>query len=1137
MIAYQPDIVGVGRMFLVALEVPTDAPEIKVTVPDCVEMFDRTRLPAQTDIRKYYFRSLKPAKSATIKFVHPAGELTVSVEIWSFDDLRQYRKLKGLQLPRRWPLGEPLPELKQGQTMTTEAQKSRARGQAPRGKLWLGYTDEQIWEMQPDSTIPRWHWVNIQRGCPVHGKDIYSKGAFYPWLDENNNSIRTYGRASLPYTWKIKCPIDGARYPSNDFANGDMTSGDFPDDGFGGACEHNGHRYGFIAETCQAYCHKMLAVAPQCADSYLATGDVAYVHKALVAFSRLAVEWAYLATMTQHRHRNNRGQVERLGPAPFSEGPCLSGSGFTVYCIDQPQYQWQHAEAYDKIFPAIEQDREIIAFLQSKGFDVKTHEDVRRFIEENLFAVWMQGAMDLATRSNEPYHQLGLARMAEALNYERGHEFMDWLYDGEGKMRFFVTNTFFRDGSPYESSGGYNGMHVTAIGPIVESIDRLRELRPDVYPAEKYPDVSKSRRYHNVFDFSMNTVNIDRTYPRVGDDGGHPQYRKRPKRTWQNGGVRAFEHAYCIFRDPKFAWALANTPGWKPSLAFPFTREEIETEAAKWPDDWNDRGCLQDGYGLAMLRSGEGVHKRALWMMYGRARGHVHDDIMHIGLDAYESEILGHLGYPRNWNHWTKNWITQIQARQMPPVNITATAQLFADAGPVHVCEALARGFRDRVNNGEGYELLEDDWQRRMLAIVDVSDDEFYCIDFYRISGGRDHWWTFHAQEGNFTTSGLKLEKQPGGTLAGPDVPYGDDAWLKGQGCRRSNYGWSGPMFGFPHLYNVERARPEGVWHADWALKNSDGLHLRLTVPSAEGVEVAICDGKSPAGASPYEMKWVLMHKHGDAPVTTQIASVMELYRSQPLIKSVRPLAVSGDDEADLGAYGCVVELAKGRTDTIFAAADGSVLRKAEGGFEFAGRFGLYSQEHGAPARLALIGGTQLTRNGIGITLDSPEYRATITAVERDAEVITVSPPPPSLDAMVGQYIFITNPLRRIAYKVLAAEPADAGAKLRLELDSRIGTGKVTGHRDHRVSSATPFALRGFRYYHGARLVNAARTAEYRLNGVHGDAFIDPAAHADATADRLEAEFPLGTWFDVYDYGAGDEVVWPHAAAVSEVHR
>ena len=73
----------------------------------------------------------------------------------------------------------------------------------------------------------------------------------------------------------------------------------------------------------------------------------------------------------------------------------------------------------------------------------------------------------------------------------------------------------------------------------------------------------------------MDTVTIDRSYPGVGDDGGLTasrstrNCRNAPGRT---ASAAAFEHAYRTFRDPKFAWALAQDPSWQPSADFPFTR-------------------------------------------------------------------------------------------------------------------------------------------------------------------------------------------------------------------------------------------------------------------------------------------------------------------------------------------------------------------------------------------------------------------------------------------------------------------------------------------------------------------------------------------------------------------------------------
>lgn len=1123
-VAYAPDVLGVDRLFMVAIKAPPDAPKIDVQVPPQVKLLDQTPLPTKADVRRYYFRTQQPGKDIKIVFAHPDGPLTVSVEIWSLADLQAFRKLKDVQLPRRWPLGETLPELKDAQTLTTQAQKEAARKGGGGAEAWLNTPDDDIWNMQPDTTIPRWHWVNVQFGCPVHGTEIYQKQAYYPWIKDS----------SFPYKWKIECPVGHELYPSNDIGKDDFTSGPFPDDGVGGGfVGPNGQHYGFLAELCQLYCHRMLQVAPPCAQSYLATGDVRYVHKALVALSRLAVEYAYLATMTQHRHRNSQSQVDRFGQGRFDEGPILGATGLTVYSIDQPGYQVSHAEAYDKIFDAIDKDPEIVPYLQNKGIDVKTGEDVRRFIEENLMATWMQGAMDGATQSNEPFSQWGLAKMAEMLNYRRGNEFFDWLYDRGGKMRIFVPNDYFRDGAPFESTGGYNGMHVTALGPIIDSIEHLKALRPEVYPDDKYPSLSKSRRYRNVFDFCMDTVLIDRTFPLIGDSGSPPKYSKLPETTYHDANDQAFEHAYRLFKDPKFAWALTHHRTWKPSLDFPYTREQMEQAAAKWPEDWNDRSSLHDGYGIAILRDGKGDDKRALWMMYGRARSHVQDNIMDIGLTSNQGVILQHMGYPRNWGYWEYSWSSHNLVRQFPFLELTARPQFLADAGVAQVCEARAKATNDYDENGVKQPEPDNYWQRRMLAMVSVSPDQYYCVDLYRICGGKDHWWAFHCQEGDFETQGLTLTKQQGGTLAGPDVPYGDVNWLKEHGCSESStYGWRGLNFVFPHLYNVEKGNSDGGWSANWKLKTGEGLQFRLNMVTAPGTEVNITDGTSPAGGKPYEMKWLMLHRQAEEPATSQFLSLMETYLNTPAVQSVEKLEVSGTDEGGLAPAGCVVKLAD-RTDYIMASADASVTRTAGADLKFAGRFGLYAEQNGQPVAISLVGGTEISKGKFGLKIDQPEFRGKIVKVDRKREVITVSPAPP-VEGIVGQYIFLTTGERRLGYKVVAAKAVAEGAELSLNMDSRIGTGQVTGTADLKVLTETPFTLHYYDYYEGARIVNAKGDAEYRLNEVRSKnaAMIDRTAHPEATAAKLAEQFPKGSWFEVYDYGVGDEVVWPYTVSV-----
>jgi hypothetical protein len=119
---------------------------------------------------------------------------------------------------------------------------------------------------------------------------------------------------------------------------------------------------------------------------------------------------------------------------------------------------------------------------------------------------------------------------------------------------------------------------------------------------------------------------------------------------------------------------------------------------------------------------------------------------------------------------------------------------------------------------------------------------------------------------------------------------------------------------------------------------------------------------------------------------------------------------------------------------------------------------------------------------------------------------------------------------------VQGVEETAEGVTLAISLDSRIGTGEVTGVEDHRVLTNKPFTLQRYGYYDGARMRNADGSAEYRINEVFSGQFalIDDEQHPDATAEALADEFPEGTWFEVFDYGVGDEVRWPMAVSVTQ---
>ncbi len=246
-------------------------------------------------------------------------------------------------------------------------------------------------------------------------------------------------------------------------------------------------------------------------------------------------------------------------------------------------------------------------------------------------------------------------------------------------------------------------------------------------------------------------------------------------------------------------------------------------------------------------------------------------------------------------------------------------------------------------------------------------------------------------------------------------------------------------------------------------------------------------------------------------------------------------MTVSGPDEHGFEASACQVELATGEVDTILYSAGPRIERHAAGGLRFAGRLGFWRERDGRPVAIALVGGTRLVKDRVGIELQQPEYRGRIVTVDRSTESVTVAPAPENAAALVGQYVFITNERRRVAYKVLAAERVPEGVELRLNWDSRIGIGRATGVKDGHILTDTPFPLQGYGYYCGARIMSADGKSEYRLLGLRSRraVYLDRDMHSDADAERLAEQFPAGSWFAIYDYGIGDELVWPYAVSLT----
>ncbi len=97
-----------------------------------------------------------------------------------------------------------------------------------RSSPWMRISKTDLRKMVPPPEVPQ-AFNSSFLGCPEHGMDLYKYGN-YAWI------IEPFKRP-----WKLKCPIGGEEYPSNDFqafldsklSDRSLLGGPYPDDGWG----------------------------------------------------------------------------------------------------------------------------------------------------------------------------------------------------------------------------------------------------------------------------------------------------------------------------------------------------------------------------------------------------------------------------------------------------------------------------------------------------------------------------------------------------------------------------------------------------------------------------------------------------------------------------------------------------------------------------------------------------------------------------------------------------------------------------------------------------------------------------------------------------------------------------------------
>lgn len=968
------------------------------------------------------------------------------------------------------------------QNVTTyPAAKTIADQIVAQANAWLEWTDADVRQLIPSWKVPRAFDVGTE-GCPKCGKAIHEKGGTYPWIID----------VHAPF--KIKCPVDGSVYPSNDFdkyyrsgfTDKRFLEGEYSDDGWGWV-NAEGKRQWFVAHACHwLWMNHIIPGVLNLSRAYVLTGDPRYAHKTVVMLDRIAEVYPGM----DHANQSRYGQLQRERGSHYG--------GKIVNRIWETGVLQNFAESYDSVWETIDGDAALPAATGRSGPEVRAN------IEANILEEGIDAYFKQEIQGNFGMHQRALVYTVASRQYGKVDEWLDGIFTYSGSTQLYtgldyaLYNLVYRDGLPYETSPGYNWIWVNAITSIAETLERAGR---DVY------GIPKTKR---LYDGPLDLINARFTTPSVGDSGS------------VDGGIvgrdaETYQAAYRAFEDPRY---LAHLAACDATGDHAFANYEtlfhppIEAATGTWPAQ---RPRLLDGYGMAILNNAADSVSASLY--YGYHGGHGHFDRLHFDVYANGRPMMPDLGYPDFMNDyvsgiytWSKNTISH------NTVTVDAGRQRGNQTGTVHLFAAGPCVRAVDIDAPETYPQCSR--YRRCLIMVDRPDGGAYFIDVFSVTGGHRHDYSLHGPVGVFAVSGGTWDAQPTGTLAGENVAPGeifDDAAM---GAKDYKDGYSGYLgSGFQHLIDVRRHN-QGDWVAEWRHEKDNEAGLRIRILEQSEQQIILADARVSPIKYPQLVTYLIARRQGPEGLASRFVSVIEPFKTAPFIAAVTSRSLNQEDAV-------AIEVAfedGGRDFLLYGSGVGEKVIE-DAGIRTDARLAFVRTENGAVSQTYFADGTFLEAAGQRTTAQAIRGEV-VSTVPRESEIrVRLDATSSGFDAhaLEGKVAHFANAFRKTSHEIARAEFDNGELVLHTRDDLLVGRAHVTGIQPGSIATDTAFLFAPV--YRGTMLADVAFSRFLRVREVRDASIV--------LAEPLPGDHPFKQDENVWlvNVGAGDRFEVPAAAA------
>ena len=750
------------------------------------------------------------------------------------------------------------------------------------------------------------------------------------------------------------------------------------------------------------------------ANAYIYTGDIKYGRVGAILLDRVAdyyPDYSMVPYLTQSNNKGSKG-IFYVSSGGHKAGKII-GSIWENGIADRLSL------AYDAFFPAYD-DPYVVEFLSEKAKKYnlentkKNPELIRQNIEDGILREIFEGAKDAQIYGNFGSVQATVASCAVVLDTQPDtNEMIDWIFaksntdeetynTGGGVNTKLITHVS-RDGQGDESAPGYNKIWITELSDAASKLagyDGYDGM--NLYEHPKYLRMIKS--------YPELTI-VRRGVPPIGDSSSAANYSKLPNDDAvminafaQTKDVEIAQHFYKM-SDADFQTIHYDIFTKNPESL----QDDIKAVIDEYGEYNYDKSSMLTGYGFGALRAGTLSEsgeirdtQRDFWMYFGGAESHSNYDKLHLGVEAYGIPFTTDLGYPEatGSNPNKHQWASTTLAHNAVVVNEKNQHQFSYNQKPLHFDATDTRVKVMEVDATPVYDETKE--YKRTVVMVDYDDEVSYGIDFFKVRGGDDHIYSFHANSVTTpeTSENLSFVHQETGTYAGADVPFGNDPWTNESDASTElkypkGYTW------LEDIYKAEKPGESEFWFdfeiedfRNFSRNDEQDYRLRMTaLNDFEADEVTLANGKPPRTTSNSRvdhLEYMLIRRKGEN-LNSLFTTVVEPYIGERYIKSIESIEISVDESSEVqpgkkeSAKAVKVELIDGRCDYIVYAQNNQVTYDVGGVFKFKGFVGVWTvNSNGANVYSYVNDGEMIGNDDKKVENLTPEITGTIVDFQKE---------------------------------------------------------------------------------------------------------------------------------------------------------